>query len=76
MAENTRWHKKIFAMLLEQEKGVRSWRQFAADVDLPDGDHTLTVRAVDARGNVQDEAERPVVPDGATGLHTIRVSVG
>ena len=53
-----------------------TWRQFAADVDLPDGDHTLTVRAVDARGNVQDEAERPVVPDGATGLHTIRVSVG
>ena len=53
-----------------------TWRQFSADVDLPAGDHTLTVRAVDANGTVQDEAERPVVPDGATGLHSIRVSAG
>lgn len=50
-----------------------TWRQFAAEVDLPEGEHTLTVRAIDANGNVQDEAERPVVPDGATGLHTVRV---
>lgn len=31
MAENARWNKKIFAMLLTEAKGVRSWRQFAAD---------------------------------------------
>ena len=31
MAENTRWNKKIFALLLNEAKGVRSWRQFAAD---------------------------------------------
>ncbi|MER1996346.1 MAG: molybdopterin-dependent oxidoreductase [Arthrobacter sp.] len=53
-----------------------TWRQFSADVHLPEGDHTLTVRAVDAEGTVQDETKRPVVPDGATGLHTIRVSAG
>lgn len=53
-----------------------TWRQFAADVDLPEGGHTLTVRAIDAKGNVQDEAQRPVVPDGATGLHSIRVTAG
>ena len=34
MAENTRWNKKIFAMLLEQAKGVRSWRQFASECDI------------------------------------------
>ena len=34
MAENTRWNKKIFAMLLNEAKGVRSWRQFAADCDI------------------------------------------
>ncbi len=34
MAENTRWNKKIFAMLLERAKGVRSWRQFAAECDI------------------------------------------
>ena len=53
-----------------------TWRQFAADVDLPESEHTLTVRAIDAKGNVQDEAQRPVVPDGATGLHSIRVTAG
>ncbi len=31
MAENTRWSKKIFALLLENAKGVRSWRQFASE---------------------------------------------
>ena len=31
---NTRWNKKIFAMLLEQAKGVRSWRQFAGECDI------------------------------------------
>ena len=34
MAENNRWNKKIFAMLLTEAKGVRSWRQFAADCDI------------------------------------------
>ncbi|MCH5182680.1 MAG: hypothetical protein J1E00_00760 [Oscillospiraceae bacterium] len=31
MAENTHWNKKVFAILLERAKGVRSWRQFAAE---------------------------------------------
>lgn len=34
MAENNRWNKKIFSMLLCEAKGVRSWRQFAADCDI------------------------------------------
>ncbi len=34
MAENTRWNKKIFALLLNEAKGVRSWRQFAMDCDI------------------------------------------
>lgn len=34
MAENRRWNKKIFAMLLVEAKGVRSWRQFASDCDI------------------------------------------
>ncbi len=33
MAE-ARWNRKIFAMLLAEAKGVRSWRQFAADCDI------------------------------------------
>lgn len=31
MAENIYWNKKIFAILLERAKGVRSWRQFASE---------------------------------------------
>ena len=31
MAENTQWNKKVFAILLERAKGVRSWRQFASE---------------------------------------------
>lgn len=34
MAENHHWNKKIFAMLLAEAKGVRSWRQFASDCDI------------------------------------------
>lgn len=33
MADN-KWNRKIFAMLLAEAKGVRSWRQFAADCDI------------------------------------------
>lgn len=32
--KSSRWNKKIFAILLEQAKGVRSWRQFASDCDI------------------------------------------
>ena len=31
MVESTNWNKKIFAILLERAKGVRSWRQFASE---------------------------------------------
>lgn len=31
---DSRWSPKIFAMLLEEAKGVRSWRQFSADCDI------------------------------------------
>ncbi len=31
MSENQKWNKKIFALLLAEARGVRSWRQFASD---------------------------------------------
>ncbi|MDK1360359.1 molybdopterin-dependent oxidoreductase [Arthrobacter sp. zg-Y1219] len=52
-----------------------TWLQWSAVLDLAKGDHTVTVRAIDANGREQDEIVRPVVPDGATGLHTIRLAV-
>jgi len=56
--------------------GADTWRQWHVTIDLPAGDHTLSVRATDADGLVQTDAEAPPAPDGATGWHTIGVSVG
>jgi DMSO/TMAO reductase YedYZ molybdopterin-dependent catalytic subunit len=51
-----------------------TWVQWSAVLDLGAGDHEVTVRAIDATGAAQDERERPVVPDGATGLHTVQMN--
>ncbi|GAA3783446.1 sulfite oxidase [Plantactinospora mayteni] len=47
-----------------------SWRWLATP-----GEHTLRVRATDATGAVQTGQSRPVEPDGATGWHTVTVTV-
>ena len=41
---------------------------------LDEGDHELRVRATDKDGLEQTGVRRDVVPDGATGWHTIQVS--
>jgi DMSO/TMAO reductase YedYZ molybdopterin-dependent catalytic subunit len=61
---------------LAETVGTDTWRQWSVSLDLDAGDHTLAVRATDADGLVQTEAEAPPAPDGATGWHTVRVSVG
>lgn len=55
--------------------GPDTWRQWRFDWAAAPGDHQLAVRAVDARGQVQTGAIQGVLPDGATGHHTIRVTV-
>ena len=54
---------------------VDTWRQWAYVWDATPGDHTLSVRATDSGGYSQTGEEQGVVPDGATGWHTIGVSV-
>jgi hypothetical protein len=51
-----------------------TWVQWAATVNLKEGDHVLKVRATDKTGLVQTGVERDVLPDGSTGWHTIEVS--
>jgi DMSO/TMAO reductase YedYZ molybdopterin-dependent catalytic subunit len=63
------------AATLAADGGIDSWRQWALAWDAARGDHTLQVRASDPSGP-QTDAVADVVPDGATGLHTIRVHVG
>lgn len=61
---------------LGPDAGVQFWRQWLWSWDAAPGDHELQVRVVDAAGAAQDEKVLPPFPDGASGLHTINVSVG
>jgi DMSO/TMAO reductase YedYZ molybdopterin-dependent catalytic subunit len=54
--------------------GNDTWVQWAGTVDVPPGGHTLVVRATDRSGYTQTAVRRDVVPDGATGWHTVRFS--
>jgi DMSO/TMAO reductase YedYZ molybdopterin-dependent catalytic subunit len=60
---------------LADEPTIDSWRQWVLSWDAVKGSHTITVRATDAEGSVQTQTEAPPAPDGATGWHTITVSV-
>jgi hypothetical protein len=48
-----------------------SWVQWSGTVEAGPGVHTLAVRATDRSGYEQTGVQRSVVPDGATGWHTI-----
>jgi DMSO/TMAO reductase YedYZ molybdopterin-dependent catalytic subunit len=48
-----------------------AWRMWWAQVNASPGGHTVTVRATDRTGYTQTDQVADVVPDGATGWHTI-----
>ncbi|HEX2174845.1 MAG TPA: molybdopterin-dependent oxidoreductase [Nocardioidaceae bacterium] len=52
-----------------------TWRQWAYGWDAEPGEHRVAVRATDMSGYTQTPERTDVVPDGATGWHTIVVSV-
>nr|WP_244409141.1 molybdopterin-dependent oxidoreductase [Stackebrandtia nassauensis] len=61
---------------LAAEASTDVWRQWKWTwKDAEPGTHTLTVRAVDGDGETQTEKVAPVAPDGATGLHSVKVTV-
>ncbi|WP_327086944.1 molybdopterin-dependent oxidoreductase [Nonomuraea sp. NBC_01738] len=60
---------------LAEVPGPDTWRQWSYDWQATPGDHTLQVRATDAAGRTQTEEQAPPAPDGATGWHTVTVSV-
>ena len=53
-----------------------TWVQWKLDWEATPGEHSLVVRATDAEGVVQTADLADVLPDGATGHHTISVGVG
>ncbi len=60
---------------LSGEVNVDTWRQWRLDWDAPSGKHTIAVRASNKDGETQTEQQAPPAPNGATGWHTIDVSV-
>ena len=52
-----------------------TWLQWSFAWEATSGQHELTVRATDANGKVQTAAYADVVPDGATGHHSVSISV-
>ncbi|AYG78223.1 Sulfoxide reductase catalytic subunit YedY [Streptomyces hundungensis] len=53
-----------------------TWRQWSFPWKATtSGSHTLTVRATDRTGTVQTEKRTPTIPDGASGWHSVVVTV-
>ncbi|MGN6127377.1 MAG: molybdopterin-dependent oxidoreductase [Humibacter sp.] len=52
-----------------------TWRQWVLEWDATSGHHTLQVRATNADGQTQTSVVAPPPPTGATGWHTIDVTV-
>ncbi|MGI9157481.1 MAG: molybdopterin-dependent oxidoreductase [Marmoricola sp.] len=53
-----------------------TWVQWTGDAELAKGKHVLVVRATDKSGYTQTAARADVVPDGATGWHTVHFDAG
>ncbi len=53
-----------------------AWRQWRLTWDATPGRHTIEVRATDATGMTQPRTRQRPFPDGATGWHTVDVTVG
>jgi hypothetical protein len=54
---------------------INTWVQWRFPWNATPGDHTVQVRATDGTGEVQPEARATPFPAGATGWHTISVTV-
>lgn len=60
---------------LARELGPLSWRRWQAALELAPGTHTIQARAISRSGEVQDGRERQPFPLGASGWHTVAVTV-
>ncbi|MCY3925922.1 MAG: molybdopterin-dependent oxidoreductase [bacterium] len=60
---------------LSNNMSVNSWRQWVYAWDARPGSYRIRCRATDGTGYTQTSQIRPPAPDGATGWHTIDVSV-
>ena len=70
--DNGAWQPAV----LSTEVTTDAWRMWWAEVGAGRGSHTVTVRATDRSGYTQTDQIVDVVPDGATGWHTISFTAG
>ena len=61
---------------LAAQDTIDTWRQWYYRWDATPGPHTLQVRATDQTGYTQTAAVHGPPPSGATGYHTVKVTVG
>ncbi|MBA3634837.1 MAG: molybdopterin-dependent oxidoreductase [Rubrobacteraceae bacterium] len=66
------WNTARLAKQLAED----TWRLYAYDWDASPGDYTIQVRATDGNSETQTASEASPHPSGATGYHTIDVTVG
>ncbi len=50
-----------------------TWVLWRASVELPPGEHEITVRAIDSKGEIQTERSSGTHPNGATGYHMKKI---
>ncbi|MFF9340473.1 molybdopterin-dependent oxidoreductase [Streptomyces sp. NPDC014773] len=60
---------------LAAQAGVDTWRQWSYRWKATPGGHDITVRATDGTGQVQTEQRTRTIPDGASGRHSVFVTV-
>jgi DMSO/TMAO reductase YedYZ molybdopterin-dependent catalytic subunit len=60
---------------LAKQLDVDTWRQYVYDWDARPGQYTLQVRATDGTGETQTAKQAPPHPSGATGYHTVSLTV-
>ncbi|MET9519050.1 molybdopterin-dependent oxidoreductase [Streptomyces sp. NPDC002994] len=60
---------------LAAQDTVDTWRQWSFPWKATPGSHTLTVRATDRTGEVQTDKRTRTIPDGASGRHSVVVTV-
>jgi DMSO/TMAO reductase YedYZ molybdopterin-dependent catalytic subunit len=60
---------------LAAQDTIDTWRQWYYIWDAPAGQHTIKVRATDKTGYTQTPKNQAPEPNGATGYHTVKVTV-
>jgi len=65
------WHEATLADALSRD----TWRQWVYHWSATPGDHRLRVRATESTGALQEALDQPPGPSGATGYHTVNVTV-